>query len=192
MAQAEKKELITPEEYFAMEEAVEHKSEYYHGEIFAMTGASHNHNIIAVNIMASLHGSLSHSDCMTYTGDMKVQVDEARHYVYPDVSVVCGNIEFVGDRDDIIANPVVIFEILSRSTQSYDRGDKFKAYRKIRSLRDYILVDQYACHVEYFFKNKAGRWELDEFETLEESFKIQSLDVDLSLATIYYRVINEI
>ncbi|QTA86234.1 Uma2 family endonuclease [Desulfonema magnum] len=188
MAQAEEKELISPEEYFAVEEAAQYKSEYYHGEIFAMTGASFNHNLIAMNLATRLHSALRDSSCFVFASDMKIQADEARHYVYPDVSVVCGDIEFLGNRDDIITNPVVIIEVLSESTQSYDRGDKFKAYRKIRSLRDYILVDQYACHVEYFFKNKAGRWELDEFETLEDSFNIRSVDVDLPLETIYYRV----
>ncbi|QTA86479.1 Uma2 family endonuclease [Desulfonema magnum] len=188
MPQPEEKKLISPEEYFKTEQLAEYKNEYYHGEIFAMTGASFHHNLIAGNIFASLHSSLRNSDCVAFIGDMKIQIEADSHYTYPDISVVCGDIEFVGNRDDIIANPFVIIEILSESTKSYDRGDKFNAYRKIRSLRDYILVDQYACHIEYFFKNKAGRWELDEFENPNDSFKIWSVSVELSLEAIYYRV----
>ncbi len=187
MLQPERK-YISPEEYFDMEEAAEYKSEYYHGEIFAMSGASHNHNMIAVNILASLYNSLRDSDCVVYPGDMKVQIEEAEHYVYPDVSVVCGDIEFAENRDDTVTNPVVIIEILSKSTKSYDKGDKFKSYRKISSLRDYILVDQYTCSVEHFYKNDAGKWALDEFEDLNESFKIRSVGAELSLNAIYYRI----
>ncbi len=180
--------IITPEEYFAMEEAAEYKSEYYYGEIFAMSGASHNHNMIAVNIIAALHSSLCNSDCVIYGSDMKIQVDEALHYTYPDVSVVCGDIEFVMGRDDIIRNPAVIFEILSESTKDYDRGSKFTAYRKIRSLRDYIIVDQYAFHVEYFYKDESDRWILNEFTDSDERFIIRAINRELSLNTIYERV----
>lgn len=185
---AQKKELISAEEYLKMEETVEYKSEYYHGEIFAMSGASHNHNVIAVNIAASLHGSLRNSDCFVYTSDMKIEVEKDEHYVYPDVSVVCGDIEFVDNRTDIIANPVVIFEILSESTKDYDKGSKFTAYRGLRSLQDYILIDQYSCHVEHFSKNEADKWELDEFKDMNYVLRIRSVDVELSMETIYYRI----
>ncbi len=153
-----------------------------------MTGASFNHNLIAMNIASALHSALRDSSCFVFASDMKIQVEEDSHYAYPDVSVVCGDIEFVGNRDDIIANPVIIVEILSQSTKNYDRGDKFNAYRKIRSLRDYILADQYACHIEYFFKNDADRWELDEFENPNDSFQIRSVGVELSLEAVYHRV----
>ncbi|MCP4351234.1 MAG: Uma2 family endonuclease [Desulfobacterales bacterium] len=186
MLQLERK-FVSPEEYFDMEEAAEYKSEYYHGEIFAMSGASHNHNMIAVNILASLYNSLRDSGCVVYPSDMKVQIEKAEHYAYPDVSIVCGDIEFADNRDDTVINPVVIFEILSKSTKNYDKGDKFKSYRKISSLRDYILVDQYNCSVEYFYKNDAGKWTLDEFEELTESFKIRSVGAELSLNDVYYR-----
>ncbi len=187
MLQAERR-FVTSDEYFDMEEAAEYKSEYYRGEIFAMSGASHHHNLIAGNIFASLYNSLHDSDCVVYTGDMKIQIEKAEHYVYPDVSVVCGDIEFAENRDDTVTNPVVIIEVLSESTKSYDRGDKFKSYRKISSLCDYILVDQYTCSVEYFYKNDAGKWTPDEFENLTESFKIRSVGAELSLNAIYYRV----
>jgi Uma2 family endonuclease len=182
-----KKKRVTSEEYFSLEESAEYKSEYYQGEIFAMTGASFNHNIIAMNVVSILHGSFHDSNCFVLAGDMRIQADKAKHYMYPDLSVVCGDIEFVDGRDDTIANPIVIFEILSDSTKDYDRGSKFTAYRNIHSLNDYILIDQYAYHVECFFKNEAGRWSLDEFKSLDDTFTINSIDIELSLNTIYYR-----
>ena len=148
--------IVRPEEYLRMEEAAEHKSEYYHGEIFAMSGASVSHNLIVMNVGASLHHSLRDSDCFVFPSDMKLELERAEHYAYPDLSVVCGKIEYAADRDDIISNPVVIVEVLSESTKDYDRGTKFRAYRRIPSLRDSVLIDQYDYGVEYFFKNEAG------------------------------------
>ncbi|MCP4351390.1 MAG: Uma2 family endonuclease [Desulfobacterales bacterium] len=188
MQYAEKKQYISPEEYFEMEEAAEYKNEYYHGEIFAMSGASHNHNIIAGNTYVSLHISLRDSDCVVYASDMKIQVDEAMHYTYPDISIVCGDIEFADNRDDIVANPVVIVEVLSESTMDYDRGSKFVSYKNIKSLEDYILIDQYNCNIEYFYKNEAGKWNLEEYKNLNDVLKIKSLNIELPLNTIYDRV----
>ncbi|OQX09899.1 MAG: hypothetical protein BWK80_46365 [Desulfobacteraceae bacterium IS3] len=176
------RKFISHKDYLEMEEQAEYKSEYYHGEIFAMTGASHNHNLITGNVFASLRYLLRE------TGDMKIQIDPARHYAYPDVSVVCGEIEFAENRNDIIANPVVIIEVLSESTRDYDRGSKFKAYRNIGTLRDYILIDQYACHIEHFFKNKSGIRESEEFDRLSDVFALSSVDATLSLEAVYYRV----
>ena len=187
MAKREKKP-ITPDEYFAMEENAEYKNEYYHGEIFAMTGASFSHNLIAGNIFASCYQSLHDSDCYIFMCDMRVQVDPAKHYAYPDMSIICEEIDFADGRDDTLSNPVVIIEILSESTRDYDRGSKFKAYRKINSLRDYILVDQYSFYVEYFYKNEHGKWVLEEYDNLNDAIKIKSINLELSLSTIYDRV----
>ncbi len=188
MQQAEKKQFISPEEYFDMEEVAEYKNEYYHGETFVMSSASFNHNLIGGDTFVSLHNLLRNSDCIVFTSNMKIQVDEDRHYTYPDISIVCGDAEFAKDRNDIITNPLVIFEILSESTMNYDRGSKFTAYRNISFLKDYILIDQYTCHVEYFHKNEAGKWILDEFKNPDDTFKIRSVDIELSLDTIYARV----
>ncbi len=182
------RKFISHNDYLETEEHAEYKSEYYHGEIFAMTGASHNHNLITGNVFASLHRALRESDCFVYTGDMKVQIDRARHYVYPDVSVVCGEIEFAENRNDTITNPAVIIEVLSESTKDYDRGSKFKAYRNIRTLADYILIDQYSYHIEHFLKNNAGKWELEDFRKASDVFALRSVDATLSLEDVYYRV----
>jgi Uma2 family endonuclease len=187
MAQPER-EYISPEAYFQMETNAESKNEYFNGEIFAMTGASFNHNLIAVNIASALHGALLDSPCYVLASDMKIQVDKARHYVYPDVSIICDVIEFSEEKDDVVVNPIVLFEILSASTKDYDRGGKFMAYRSITSLRDYILVDQYSHHVEHFQKNDAGQWVLDEYKSQLDAFIIKSAGVELSLKAIYDRV----
>jgi Uma2 family endonuclease len=167
-----------------LENLAEYKSEYYHGEIFAMSGASFNHNTIAVNLIHALHSARKKS-CRVFSSDMKVQLEKDKHYAYPDVSIVCGHIEFVENRDDMIANPTVIIEILSESTKDYDRGSKFMAYRKIRSLKEYILVDQYSVHVEHFHKTQHGFRTLKEFEHLEDELMIESADMILTLESIY-------
>jgi Uma2 family endonuclease len=188
MGHPQKKEIITPGEYFETEAHAEYKSEYYYGEIFAMSGASVNHNLIVMNVGAGLYHSLKGSDCLVFPSDIKVELEKARHYAYPDVSVVCGDIEYADDRDDIITNPVVIIEVLSESTKDYDRGTKFQAYRKIPSLRDYILIDQYTCHAEHFFKNESGFWTLEEFQDMNDALSVRSVNAKLLLKDIYYRI----
>ena len=182
------KTFITAEEYFDIEEAAEYKSEYYHGEMFAMSGAAFHHNVIAMNISGTLYSALRNSDCMVFGSDMKIELDKARHYAYPDISAVCGEIEFAPGRNDTIVNPVLIIEILSESTQEYDRGLKFKAYQNIVSLKEYLLIDQYSCSVEHFFKNETGKWLSEIFDTPADTLKLRSVDAELSLSAIYHRV----
>jgi len=182
------KTFITAEEYFDIEEAAEYKSEYYHGEMFAMSGALVNHNLIAMNASAGLHNLLKNSDCFVFPSDIRVELDKARHYAYPDVSVICGDIRCADGRKDTIVNPVLIIEILSESTQEYDRGLKFKAYQNIVSLREYILIDQYSYRVEYFFKNTDGLWIYEKYDNPEDTLKLRSVDAELSLSAIYHRV----
>ncbi len=182
------KKFVSHEDYFDLEETAEYKSEYYHGEIFAMTGASVAHNLIAMNTGAALHVALRDSDCVVFPPDIKARVDEARHYTYPDVTVVCGDIDYAGNRDDVISNPLVIIEILSESTKDYDRGSKFMAYRKIESLKDYLLIDQYARHVEYYSRVERNKWVLEEFKNMDAAIQIKSIGVALSLRDIYHRI----
>ncbi len=178
---------ISPEAYFVREEKSDIRHEYHHGELFAMTGASHHHNLIAVNTAAHLHGMLRDRGCFVYAMDMKIQVDAGQHYTYPDLSIVCGNIEFAEGRDDTITNPVVLAEILSESTRDYDRGSKFTAYRNIASLKDYLLIDQYRYHVEHFYKAE-DHWVLAEYKDLSGTVILQSVAAELPLRTIYDRV----
>lgn len=187
MARPEKK-VVSPETYFEMEKTAEYKSEYYHGEVFAMTGASARHNLIVTNTLANLHTQLQDADCWVFPSDMKVQVDEAAHYVYPDVSVVCGDVAFVEGRDDVVTNPIVIFEVLSESTKDYDRGSKFQAYRNIDSLRDYLVVDQFSAFVEHFTREAPNRWVLKEYRRPEEIISLPSVNARVGLKDIYHRI----
>jgi Uma2 family endonuclease len=180
--------LYTPEEYLALEEAAEYKSEYYNGEIFPMTGGSINHNRIAGNIYALLHAGLRSGACEVFTSDMRVWVKAHNMYTYPDVVIICGRPEFAKSRNDTIANPVVIVEVLSPSTQDYDRGKKFQFYRSILTLRDYLLIHQDSIHVEHHAKMADGRWVLNESQDPEGDIAIQSLNLELPIRRLYERV----
>ncbi len=186
MEAAEQK--LSPAAYFELEAEAETKHEYHRGEIFDMTGASARHNLIASNLITLLNNALGETDCFVFPGDIKVEVEPGEHYTYPDVSIVCGEVAFAAGRDDVIANPVVIVEVLSRSTEDYDRGSKFKAYRKLASLRDYLLVDQYSVSVEHFSTDGGGTWHLAEYEDRSDRLTIRSVAVELSLAEIYHRI----
>ena len=187
MTQALKKTGISPEEYLDMERSARVRSEYFHGEVFAMTGASFRHNVIAGNIFGHLREALRSSDCFVFMADMKVQAAPGLHYTYPDVSAVCGEIEFPGGRDDVIANPSLIVEVLSKSTRDYDRGTKFAGYRGISALRDFLAVDQFSAHVEHYSRTEAG-WSLRDIEGMDAEIALTGLDIRLPLATIYERV----
>jgi Uma2 family endonuclease len=154
------KRKLTPQEYLDLEEQAEYKSEYYQGEIFAMSGGSPNHALIAANLIATLRSQLKGTGCRVFTGDLRVHIPASGLYTYPDVTVVCGRLELTGDRQDNLANPVILVEVLSPGTESYDRGQKFSLYRSIPSLREYVLVSQDRISVEVFRRNDVGIWEL--------------------------------
>ncbi|MEW5958107.1 MAG: Uma2 family endonuclease [Chloroflexota bacterium] len=185
---AKQSKYYTPEEYLALEEAADYKSEYYQGEIFAMSGGSANHNRIAGNLYLALREALEARSCEVFITDMRLLVKKKGLYTYPNVMVVCSQLEFVQGRSDTLSNPVVIVEVLSESTQAYDRGAKFELYRAIETLQDYALIDQGRAHVEYFHKLEDGRWLLTEFNELEAVLKLESLGVEIPLSRIYQRV----
>src|SRR5437868_8492820 len=136
------KTLLTPEEYLAIERKAEYRSEYLNGEMFAMTGASRKHNLIALNIAGELRQQLKSKPCEAYVNDMRVRIPATDLYTYPDVTVVCGDPEFEDAFIDTLLNPTLLIEVLSESTESYDRGKKFGYYRTIQSLAEYLLVAQ--------------------------------------------------
>ncbi|MCK6630505.1 MAG: Uma2 family endonuclease [Anaerolineae bacterium] len=185
---ANPQKFYSPEEYLALEEMAEYRSEYYRGEIFAMAGGSANHNRIAGNIYLELRETLKGKPCEAFITDMRLHVKKNSLYTYPDVMVVCGRIEYVKGRTDTLTNPVVIIEVLSDSTQAYDRGAKFELYRAIESLQDYVLVDQGRVHVEYFHKLEDGRWLLAEFNELEAVLRLEGVGVEIPLSLVYQRV----
>src|SRR5207249_1630762 len=151
------------------------------GEVFAMAGASPTHVLIVSNVVAALHGQLPRRPCRVYASDLRVRVQASGLYTYPDVIVVCGELQFDDDHQDTLLNPTLVVEVLSESTQDYDRGGKFAQYRKIPSFAEYVLVAQNECHVEHFVKQANGLWLLAETDRLEDVLTLSSIECTLLL-----------
>ena len=173
------------EEYLELERAADSKSEFYDGEVFATSGASITHVRICLNLYAELRDRLRRGPCGAFTSDMKVNSPTGL-YTYPDVSVVCGDIRFEGDREDILLNPIVIFEVLSPSTEAYDRGKKFEHYQSIASVQEYVLVAQDARKLDHYVRRPDGRWLLQPIS--EGELVLQSLNCVIPLEEIYENV----
>lgn len=182
---------ISKDEYLDMERNSEIRHEYYHGEVFAMAGGTPNHNRIVLNPANLLNAGFSGGNCEAFASDIRVQLDKDRHYAYPDVLAVCGAPEFADTRQDTIINPILIAEVLSDSTEAYDRGLKFRAYRNITSLEDYLLIRQDIVNIEYFFK-KGDVWQLREYRKTDDVIFLASVGASISAADIYKRVLLRI
>ncbi len=185
------KPFITPEEYLERERQAEYKNEYYNGEIFAMSGASRNHAMIVSNLVFALRTALSDPDCLVFPSDLRIHIPAAGLYTYPDVSVVCGEEELLDDHQDILLNPVLLVEVLSPSTESYDRGQKFVFYRSIPSLKEYALVSQRQKWVEVFRKNEENLWVLHETDEARGTVDLASVGCALQLDDLYANVTFE-
>ena len=179
---------LTPEEYLALEEAAEFKSEYYQGEIFNMAGASTNHNRIIRNVLSKMHPVLMNTKCEAFMNDIRVWIASKELFTYPDILVVCNKLEYYPDRNDTITNPKIIIEVLSESTENYDRGKKFLFYRSIPTFREYILIDQYSVHIEQFYIGTDGNWILKEYDDLNAVLKLTQIDFQIPFADIYSQV----
>ncbi len=175
---------LTEEQYLAIERAAEFKSEFLDGVMYAMSGGSPRHADLHGNIYAALHAMLRGSQCKPYNSDLRVRVS-SRMYAYPDVSVVCGKLQLADEQKDILLNPIVIFEVLSPSTEQYDRGEKFQLYRTIASLREYVLVDQTKVRVEQYIYQDASTWILRDHQGLDAELKLGSISASLPLHLIY-------
>jgi len=182
------KPYLTPEEYLALERTAAYKSEYFRGEVLAMAGASPTHVLMVSNIVAALHGQLRRRPCAVYATDLRLKVLASGLYTYSEVVVVCGEPQFDDDQRDTMVNPALIVEVLSESTQDYDRGGKFAQYRKIPSFVEYVLVAQDECHVEHFVKQADGLWLLSETDRLEDVLTLSSIECTLFLSDIYEKV----
>lgn len=182
------KTYVTPDEYLEFERRAEYKNEYFHGEIFAMVGASRKHNLITINIASSLHAQLRNRPCEVYSSDMRIRIPNADIYTYADSTVACGEPKFEDAHVDTLLNPVLIVEVLSKSTASYDRRQKFAFYRTIESLTDYLLVSQDSFHVEHYTKQPDGRWLLADFRSAEDALQLDSVQCSLALGEIYDKV----
>lgn len=177
----------TLEDYYVIEEMSEIKHEYFDGEIFAMVGASFNHNLITLNLASALHTRLKDKACDVVTNDMRVCAPDGL-YTYPDIAVVCGGATFSADQIKALTNPTVIVEVLSESTKRYDRGQKFELYRSIEGLREYVLVEQNRIFVERHEKIQSGDWARKEYATADAALELTSIDFRIALSDIYYRV----
>jgi Uma2 family endonuclease len=182
------KRYVTPEEYLALERAAERKSEYRDGEIVSMTGASRRHSLITVNVSSELHRQLEDRSCEVHVNDLRVLIAAARLYTYPDVIVVCGEPALADRYRDILTNPTVLIEVLSPSTEAYDRGTKFEHYRTLDSLREYLLVSQSRPHVDHFIRQDNGQWVLSAATDLAASIVLPSIQCQLAMARIYNKV----
>ena len=178
---------LTPEEYLAWERKADTKHEYLRGEIIAMSGASRAHSLIVTNISGELYIQLKGGTCEVHTNDMRVRTRPEASYFYPDVVVVCGEPRFEDNVFDTLLNPVVLVEVLSPSTERYDRGEKFDDYQQLTSLREYVLVSQNEVRVELHRRQRAA-WQPTEFRSLEDVLSLTSIDCELSLDDIYRRV----
>jgi Uma2 family endonuclease len=179
---------VTPDEYLERERKAEFRSEYRNGEIVAMSGASIRHGRIVGNLNFLLHSALRNRPCEAFTTDLRLAVRAANLFTYPDVMVICGEPEVAGDRQDIVLNPVVLIEVLSKKTQAYDRGEKFASYRTIPSLREYLTVAQDKIHIEQHTRQPDQSWISTEFTTPDAHIKLESIAVELRVAEIYEKV----
>ena len=179
---------VTPEQYLEAEREANSKSEYFSGQIFAMAGASRRHNVLVGNLVRRLGNRLDGRPCETYLSDMKVLVRANGSYTYPDVTVVCGEPEFLDRDGDVLLNPLVIVEVLSDSTALYDRGTKWMLYQGLTSLREYVLVSQDSPRVERFTRQVDGQWLYQSVSGLDGEIRLASLEIALPLAEVYERV----
>ncbi|WP_017293676.1 Uma2 family endonuclease [Geminocystis herdmanii] len=180
------------DEYLALEEIAEEKHEYHDGEIITMTGGTTNHNTLALTIASFLFTQLSAEDYQVYISDVRLFIEQYNRYTYPDVMVVKGKPIYQGKGTTSVKNPLLIVEVLSKSTQNYDQTDKFDAYRSISDLQEYILIDQYQYYVKQFAKNQEGKWVLSDYLGKETVLKLESLPLEISLENLYQRVIFNI
>ena len=179
---------LSPEEYLALERQADEKSEYFDGVVYAMSGASLNHNKVVANIIIELGSQLRGRPCSVLPSDMKVRMPDSRKFFYPDVSVVCGEPQFHDERTDVLLNPILIIEVLSESTEAFDRGGKFQAYQRLESLQEYVLISQDKPLVEQFVKQSEATWKYTAAIGRESSLSLPSIECMLNLSAVYDKV----
>ena len=182
------KQRCSAQEYLELERRAATKSEFFAGEIFAMTGASRDHNLIVANLVRELTLELKGRPCETYPSDMRLKVNATELYTYPDLAVVCGPPQFDDEQKDTLLNPTLIVEVLSISTEAYDRGKKFAHYRKIGSLAEVLLVSQDKPHVDRYVRQPDNQWLLAEWDGLQSRVLLTSIDCRVDMAEIYDKV----
>lgn len=183
-----KKNYYTPDEYLTLEAESTEKHEYFDGVIVSMAGASLNHNQISSNIQGGLFSALANKPCKVFSSDLRVWVETENFYTYPDIVVICGQPELLTGRTDTITNPKIIIEILSKSTATYDKGDKFDFYWSLNAFEEYVLVNQYKIWVKYLRKKDDKVWELRVFTRLDDVLDLKAIGVKIFLCDIYRNI----
>jgi len=184
-AVAHGKRKFSIEEYLEMENSSIEKHEYYKGEIFAMSGAKMPHNSLSKNLLGTLFTKLKGKKCQPYGSDVRIHIESNTLFAYPDISIICDEVITRNNDDFNVLNPVVIIEILSQSTKNYDRGEKFKLYRDIPTLKEYILIDSESIHIETFRLNEKNHWELEEYNFVTEELYVKAINEKILIADIY-------
>ncbi len=182
------KSFVSPEEYLRLERQAEYKSEYLNGEIFAMSGATRKHNLLTVNISGSLNQQLRSKRCEVYASEMRVKVSATGLYTYPDVVVVCGEPRLEDEYFDTLLNPTVLIEVLSKSTERYDRIAKSSYYRTLDSLAEHLLVAQDEVRLEQYVRQPDGQWLLFDYHSLDDVAELKSIGCSLALRDVYDKV----
>lgn len=188
MGLAKPKNLYTPEEYLELERKSEIRHEHIDAEIFEMAGEGKRHNQISANLMRLLGNQILERDCNVYANGMRVNIASTGNYTYPDIVGICGDEEFEDEKQDILLNPLLLIEILSKSTEAYDRGTKFEFYQTIESFNEYTLITQEPFRVEQFIRQDKNTWTYLEFRNSEDVIHLQSINCELSLHDIYHNV----
>lgn len=189
MALPQAKRYITPEEYLRIERAAEFKSEYYDGEMFAMAGTTRWHARITTTVTSALLSLLRGGSCFPYGSDLRVNIPSTKLYTYPDITVICDPFESLDETEDTVTNPRVIVEVLSDSTEAYDRGKKFAHYRTLISLQEYVLISQKSALVEVFARQGDRTWKLTPVSGLDGTARLESLGIEVPLSEIYEGVV---
>ena len=188
MAVAQTIKRLTESEYLELERVAGFKSEFYDGEMFAMAGGSPNHSQIASNLIQAIGPRLAGRPCVVYTSDLRLKVEATGLFTYPDVSVVCGPLQFAAGTDDTVVNPTVVIEVLSDSTEAYDRGKKFENYRQMPALREYLLASQKEPRIEQFIRQPSDQWLLYEAVGMDAALTLPSLEIAIPFAEVFAKV----
>lgn len=181
--------ILTPQQYIEQERRAEFKSEFYRGEVFAMAGATFEHTLIKDNMARKAGNQLEDASCVVLTSDIRVKINPTGLYTYPDVVIVCDKPQFEDNHFDTLLNPRIVIEVLSDSTENYDRGKKFSHYRQIASLREYVLIAQDRPLLERYVRQDDQSWILTVFDDLTQTFEATTIPVRIPLAEIYRGVI---
>jgi Uma2 family endonuclease len=188
----ETEKYYTIEEYLEIQESSEEKLEFRNGEIVAMAGGTGNHSLISTSITTALDNAIDNSgkNCMVFNSDIKVKIDNYNCFVFPDSSVVCGDVEYDNENETVLKNPILLIEVLSKTSKGYDKGEKFEYYRSLPSFKEYMIIYQTMPKVQTWYKEANDLWRIGNAEGLEAVIPLHSIGIEVALKDIYKRIRN--